>query len=496
VATAGRIDVITAVWGEWHTNAFVSACLPSLLAEGNLPALAAQHSCRYCIITDRRSAEAIQASPAFRRVREVVEPSLNILEDEHFFGTGTSAAVANQSSTWGRQIERSKLDQSKIILMGPDIVTADGSLAHIGALFEAGERAIFTKAIRSIDETCRPCLAAFADPDGATRIDSRSLVRLTIEHLHPLVGEHLLGNERFAAHSELLLQPIPGEGFAMRVLASEVFAFDSKQVPLDQWNAPVIDFAPAMVLDSDDFFQTSLTPLYKDADWYYLPYEGTPVAVARWWLVHDNEIFDALARKTFVCHVNGADGPRWQQADETLTRFLALVEPRKNLLRIWWAIRLEPDLSLMRSILAAAVFGTHGNIGLGASGPVTLFLPDDRTLGELSGWFLDALLAGERIDVWQAFMSAMVVPGSLTANGSGRAVGRTLAGVMVELVRTPEGLRANDIRLVDDGRIARGGHKIYRLASGGMLAGPLAQSAGRTAGDSVERGIATRPLLK
>ena len=473
---AERVDVITTVWGDWHTNAFVSACLPSLLAEGNLPALAAQHPCRYCIVTDRRSAETIRASLTFRRLREVVEPILFILDDKHFAGEGNSAAVANQSSTWGWQIQRSKVKQSKIILMGPDIVTANGSLGHIGELFQVGERAIFTKAIRSIDETCRPCLGAFAGSDGTIRIDSRSLVRLTIEHLHPLVGEHLLGNERFAAHSELLLQSIPDQGFAMRVLASEVFAFDSKHVALDQWNAPVIDFAPAMVLDSDDFFQTSLTPLYKDADWYYLPYKGTPAAVARWWSAHDSEIFDELARRTFVCHVDGATGERWQQADETLTRFLALVEPRKNLLRIWLAIKIEPGLDVMRSILAAAVFGRNGDVGFGAGGPLTLFLPDDQTLEEMSPWFLDALLSGERVDVWQTFVSAMVVPGSLTVDGSGKAVGRTLAGTTVELVRTRDGFSANDMRLVGDVRIARGGHKVYRLASGGMLAGAFVQS--------------------
>jgi hypothetical protein len=294
---ATRVDLITAVWGEWHTNAFLSACLPSLLAEGNLPALAGQYPCRYCIATNARGAAPIEASLAFRRLRNIVEPKLTVLADEHFSGDTTDDAVANQSLIWGMQIERSKFDQSNIILMGPDIVTANGSLAHIGVLFEAGERAIFTKAIRSIDETFRPALGAFTSPEGTIRIDSRSLVRLVLEHLHPLVGQHILGNERFAAHSELLLRPLANEGFAMRLLASEVFAFDSDHVELDHMKVPVIDFAPAFVLDSHDFFQASLTPLYKDVDWYHLPYACTPHAVARWWSVHDNPIFDELSRR-------------------------------------------------------------------------------------------------------------------------------------------------------------------------------------------------------
>ena len=63
----------TAVWGPWHTGAFLTVNLPSLLAPANLPAFAAAHKVVYRIFTSAAEARQIAASAAFQRARELVE---------------------------------------------------------------------------------------------------------------------------------------------------------------------------------------------------------------------------------------------------------------------------------------------------------------------------------------------------------------------------------------------------------------------------------------
>ena len=75
-------------------------------------------------------------------------------------------------------------------------------------------------------------------------------------------------------------------------------------------------------------------------------------------------------------------------------------------------------------------------------------------------------------------------------------MGRTLAGTTVELVHTPDGVLVNNIPLVADVRIARGTHKVCRLASGGLLAGPLARSDAAKPGIASGRGMATMSGLE
>jgi hypothetical protein len=105
----------------------------------------------------------------------------------------------------------------------------------------------------------------------------------------------------------------------------------------------------------------------------------------------------------------------------------------------------------------------------------------------MPAWFLDALLTGERVDAWQTFGPAMAVPGSLKVDGSGKAMGRTLAGTTVELVHRPDGVRVNNIP--GRGRTDCQGHP-QSLAFGER--GPAGRTTGaercRKAGDSLGQG--------
>ncbi|WP_421999492.1 hypothetical protein [Reyranella sp.] len=64
----------TIVWGESFVDKFMNYCLPSLLAPGNIPALAKKGSAVVSIVTTEADRDRMITHPAFARLKEVAEP--------------------------------------------------------------------------------------------------------------------------------------------------------------------------------------------------------------------------------------------------------------------------------------------------------------------------------------------------------------------------------------------------------------------------------------
>jgi hypothetical protein len=58
---------VTVFWGGWHRGTFLNANLPTMLAPGNLPALAVGVDCEYLIYTTAKDAAELEGDLAFAR---------------------------------------------------------------------------------------------------------------------------------------------------------------------------------------------------------------------------------------------------------------------------------------------------------------------------------------------------------------------------------------------------------------------------------------------
>src|SRR5690349_12107916 len=71
----GLYHAIIVVWGEWHTEVLLRISLPSLLAEGNLPALAQRADVVLRLYASPAVREAIERSPVFAEVARLIRVS-------------------------------------------------------------------------------------------------------------------------------------------------------------------------------------------------------------------------------------------------------------------------------------------------------------------------------------------------------------------------------------------------------------------------------------
>ena len=305
----------TVVWGPWHTGVFLDVNLPSLLASDNLAVFAAHHQITYRIFTSRRDMSSIMASPAFQRAREIVPFELIEYPVEE-----TDNPIGMHHFLWRRSIMEAQQAGAMILFLPPDVAWSNGSFRHLSNVALQGKKAIFITYFRVVSETCIPELRHRHLSQDGTVIDAqpRGLVELALQYIHPLALTYLRDSPNFPFHPELILWSVPGEGFLMRVLVREMFAYDPCLFELNQ--QALLAHAPDphdvhYVTDSDDVFALSFAPVAKDIEWYQRPQRLDAPKIGSWWLRYDSPANDLVARQYFYIHSATRTPQKWRRPE-------------------------------------------------------------------------------------------------------------------------------------------------------------------------------------
>jgi len=226
---------IVTFWGETYRDHFLRLCLPSMLSPGNIPALA-RHGNRFLISTSDEDWAAIQDDPAFKLMRQSIEPvflplryvpqphlhdlvralrakrgdatadrdgepvvsASEILTDEAF------AELREEANARGETVDRygvnihamsqghkhaaqiAYADRAYGVFLAPDMVLSDGSVAALDRLASAGKQVVLAAANRftygCVDELEHQGLMMSGKP---LVLAPRELVKTAFRHLHP-----------------------------------------------------------------------------------------------------------------------------------------------------------------------------------------------------------------------------------------------------------------------------------------------------------------------
>jgi hypothetical protein len=148
--------VLLPVWGEAFIANFLRESLPTLLAEGNLPALTKTLPTRFVFLTRGRDEETIRAHPAYLHLRAVCEVEFLPIDDLIVSGNHTTTITL----AWERAVRRegdAMLDICFVFLVS-DYVMANGSLATIARIMMAGTSAIQAGNFQLDEEVAAPWL--------------------------------------------------------------------------------------------------------------------------------------------------------------------------------------------------------------------------------------------------------------------------------------------------------------------------------------------------
>src|SRR5688572_9668232 len=138
-ATRLKARVIIPVWGAKYVARLDAACLPALLAPGNVPHIARHFDCEVAIVTQQelfptvRALRSIRAAEAHCPVRLIAMD--DVLSHPHFYGYTITHSLYRGVTQLGEAAK-----DTWCVFLNADFILADGSYRAMVKRMLEGER--------------------------------------------------------------------------------------------------------------------------------------------------------------------------------------------------------------------------------------------------------------------------------------------------------------------------------------------------------------------
>ncbi|MEM8811414.1 MAG: hypothetical protein AAGF59_02260 [Pseudomonadota bacterium] len=449
--------ITTAVWGAWHTDIHLNVNLPTLLAEGNLPALADDFRVRYRIYTRKEDYETLDFHPAVEALRDAhIQVEFELMPPEIL-----KDPIAAHHFAWNEATKSAKERGEYLLLMPPDVAWAGRSFVSVAERVKRGEKAVFMTYLRTDDAGFLPEIRARRGDDLILDVSQEDMVGICMRHLHPLMAASFRDSDFFPIHPEMILWPVPGEGVAVRVLAREMFLFDPSWFDLNKAALPDRRFEPgeaSFITDSDELFAVSFAEVGKDVQWHILPKRAEPMEIAPWWLTYDSRSNDFMAAQKIRWHFKPVTERAWRQVEAGADLWVRRIAAVREGLRIWQVAQTR-GCRKAGEVLSVLINTGAVARAIGRRDDAIIFLPRDAAFGSENGERVEQAL--EECDVKTLVEVArhqiISMPGAWSGSQDpldmalDDAASRQLAvdGRSMRLVRMSDGtIRINDIKIL------------------------------------------------
>ena len=271
---------IVVLWGARFRKYFLEYCLASALSPGNLPSLKTSRRSKFLIATRPEDWSVMRASPVFQLLERFVEPVFIEIPPcppersgcQHM-GIGHRAAC-----------ELAYKDKAYAVVLTPDCMISDGSVARLQQLADCGVELVLTAALRFGEEPflghlrAMGCLPAAGDSEPAMplSITGRQMAYAAVNGFHSETLAYEWDAPGLMVISPAAWWRVPGEdGIVLHSLSWAPLLLDYSAVGVhdtstfDQWTLDgdyLFNNSGNMkkihvVQDSDEIFLASWGPL-------------------------------------------------------------------------------------------------------------------------------------------------------------------------------------------------------------------------------------------
>lgn len=178
-----QFDIINVIWGRNYTDTFLKTTLPLQLCPGNLGCLPSG-SARYRIFTPRADWEYMQSHPNMKKLQEMIPVDFVEITPPN----KDSGPYSKMTECHNQALVDARENEAALIFIAPDILLSNQTFRTILKGVKEGKRAIMVMPISLQKETMSPLLESLLEDKqiAYNGLDSRSLVKLSLPHLHPL----------------------------------------------------------------------------------------------------------------------------------------------------------------------------------------------------------------------------------------------------------------------------------------------------------------------
>lgn len=267
-----KIKFLTAIWGARYIEEFARVSLPSYMAAGNLPFVAANTDFEIVIMTSTDSRDKFDELPIFLKLKALCPVRFIFIDD--LITTGNYGVTLTLAYARGILDSGAEQTNTNFVFMNSDFILADGSLKTLVGRLQAGERCIMAPSLRARSETAIPALTEAVDYTSHTlTIPPRRMVQLAFDNLHPTVVGKTVTQEfvTCANHNQIYWQV---DATTLLARYHLIFMLAIKpEVPMGPVNSYCdYGFVPELVPsgqfsiidDTDDFFMLELQPSVQE----------------------------------------------------------------------------------------------------------------------------------------------------------------------------------------------------------------------------------------
>jgi hypothetical protein len=353
---------IVVLWGERFRNYFLEYCLPSLLAPGNIPALAGRGRHKFMIATRPDDWLAMKATPIFSLMERYIIPVFLEIPPcpvgrsgcEHM-GVGHKLAL-----------DIAYRERAYASVLTPDCMLSAGTVARLQEHARAGIKLVLVPALRFGEETFLGHLTARGaipcnNPGERTSplsISGREMVLAAVNGLHNETLAYEWDAPYFVPIAPAAWWRVPGEdGIVLHSLSWAFLLLDFEALgrhdtsTLDNWTLDgdylYKNFGRIeqihVVQDSDEMFLASWGPMseipFRPFFMFKIPWIGAWLKAGQFRHSFYNGIFDPLKQEIFHKAVRWHAKPlnqRWVGVEERAARALSRTLRRK--ISLGWVI--------------------------------------------------------------------------------------------------------------------------------------------------------------
>src|SRR5438552_75850 len=136
----GRVKLLLPVWGHRYVRQLLELGLPTLMAPGNVPALAQALPCEFEILTSAADESYIRQHPAFVRLAATCAATIRPID--HLITAGNNSTTLTLAYVEAIRVVGPAMLDTCFFFLVSDYIVADGSLAHVLARIRAGASAV------------------------------------------------------------------------------------------------------------------------------------------------------------------------------------------------------------------------------------------------------------------------------------------------------------------------------------------------------------------
>jgi hypothetical protein len=261
------------VWGHRYVKQFLEVGLPTLLAPGNVPALAQSLPCEFQLLTSAADESYIRQHPAFVRLAEVCRATIRPID--HLITAGNNSTTLTLAYVEAIRAAGPAMLDTCFYFLVSDYIVADGSLASVLARVRAGANAVLVGNFQVTAEEAMPWLRQRIGPQAAgVSLSPRELIHWALGHLHPATFANTVNApDTHNAHTNRLFWRVDDHTLLGRFYLMHMIAIRPEVIDFRVGASCDYSFVPEMcpsgsvsvIADSDEFLVVEMQPRAHEA---------------------------------------------------------------------------------------------------------------------------------------------------------------------------------------------------------------------------------------